>query len=163
MQLLEQHMQDREIVGAAGLPRGCGKDHDGRVGAGQRGLAQKQGGRKALHGAAHDAFGVLGLHLSVHRDAQFAERPVGGEGMGDIAERVVLLIEPAILGHVDAPAHHVLSLVVARREPQQLDHAGGGSLVPVDGLVRDADAHCRIISSLPCHRPRKRTIQYSLR
>ena len=100
-------------------------------------------GREPLDRAAHDALGVAGLDLPLDQHAELAERTFGGEGMGDVAERVLVLVEPAIGGHVDAPARHILAVVVARREPQHLDHAGRRRRVAVGGQVRDAKAHCR--------------------
>src|SRR5260370_29388391 len=44
---------------------------------------------------------------------------------------------------VDAPARHVLAVVVARGQAQHLDHAGGGRLVAVGDQMRDADTHER--------------------
>ena len=61
--------------------------------------------------------------------------------MGEIAERVLIGFEPAVRGNLDPPVDHVLAGVVARREPQRLDHAGTGRLVAVERFVRDADAH----------------------
>ena len=67
--------------------------------------------------------------------------PLDREGMDDVAERILMGLQPAVGGYVDAPIHHILAVMVARRQPQRLDHAGGGSVVAIDALVRDADAH----------------------
>ncbi len=67
--------------------------------------------------------------------------------MGDVAERVLLRLEPAVCGDVDAPVDHVLAGVVARRQAQRLDHAGARRFVAVDGFVRDADAHGDFLES----------------
>jgi hypothetical protein len=61
--------------------------------------------------------------------------------VGDVAEGVLVLLELAVLRHVDAPVLDILSVVIARREPQRLDHAARGLLVAIDGLVRNPDAH----------------------
>ena len=61
--------------------------------------------------------------------------------MGKIAEGVLMGGEPGIGRDIDAPAHHVLPLVVARREPQHLDDAGSRRVVVVDVAMRDAQAH----------------------
>ena len=57
--------------------------------------------------------------------------------------KIFVLIEPAIRRDIDAPVRNILPLMVARREPQHLDHAAGGGVVAIGGLVRDADAHGR--------------------
>ena len=61
--------------------------------------------------------------------------------MRDIAEGVLMRGKPRIGGHIDAPAHDVLAFMIARREPQHLDRAGGRRLVLADGAVGDAEAH----------------------
>src|SRR5262249_61376483 len=63
--------------------------------------------------------------------------------MGDVAEGILVLVEPAIRGDVDAPARHVLAVMVAWGQPRHLDHAGSGRLVAVTGQMRDADTHER--------------------
>ena len=119
----------------------CAKFADRRIGLGQRGVAQKQARRETLDGAAHDAVGVLRLDLAVDLDGELAERSVGGEHVGDIAEGVLMGGKPRIGRNVDAPAHDVLALVVARRQPQHLDHARGRRIVAVDVAMGDAQAH----------------------
>ena len=39
------------------------------------------------------------------------------------------------------PVHDVLPVVIARGQSQGLDHAVGGRVIVVDGLVGEADAH----------------------
>ena len=60
--------------------------------------------------------------------------------MGDVAERVLMLVELAVFRQVDAPVLDILAFMVAWRQPQRLDHAARGFLVAVDGLVRNPDA-----------------------
>src|SRR5262249_35211150 len=84
-------------------------------------------------GAAPDPLGVAGLDLALDRHGKLGEWPLGGEHMGDVAEGILVLVEPAIRGDVDAPARHVLAVVVAGGQPQHLDHAGRGRLVAVAG------------------------------
>jgi hypothetical protein len=74
-------------------------------------------------------------------NAQLLERAVGGENMGEVAERVLVSGEPRIGGNVDAPVDHVLTLMVARGEPQHLDRARGRRVVMADDAVGDAQAH----------------------
>jgi hypothetical protein len=58
--------------------------------------------------------------------------------MRDVAEGILVLIEPAVAGHVDAPVDDVLAIVVARRQAQDLDRARGGRAVAIGRQVRDA-------------------------
>ena len=111
------------------------------IGRGERGRAQIEARRKSLDRAAHDALGVAGLDLALDHDGKFAERAVGAEGVGEVAEGVLMLVEPAIHGDVDPPARHVLPVVVARGQPQHLDHAVRGRPVDIARQVRDANAH----------------------
>src|SRR5258705_127551 len=80
--------------------------------------AQMEARRKSLSRAGHDALGVAGLDFALDQDLQLVERPIGREGVGEVAEGVLVLLEPAIGGNVDAPIHDELAFVVARREPQ---------------------------------------------
>ena len=134
-------MQFREHHAAARVANFLRKVADRAVGLGQRGVAQEQARRKALDGAAHHAIGVLRLDLAVDLDPQFLERAVGGEDMGDVAEGVFVRGEPRVGRDVDAPALDILAFVVARRQSQHLDHAGGGRIVAVDRAMGDAKAH----------------------
>src|SRR5215470_196482 len=108
---------------------------------GKGGLAQEQAWRKALDCAVHHAGGVLRFDFALGKQPQLRDRAAGGKRMDDIAERVFMRLQPAVGRHVDAPIHYVLAIVVARRQAQRLDHAGGRCVVAIDGLVRDADAH----------------------
>ena len=141
MQALQHEMQQPEHLAVGVVAARGGESSDLFVGAGERGLAQIQAGRETLDGAAHDALRVAGLDLAFDRHGELAERAIGGKGMGDVAEGVLVLVEPAIGGNVDPPARHILAVVVARSQPQHLDHAGRGLLVPVAGEVRDTQAH----------------------
>ena len=115
----------------------------------ERGLAQEQAGRKTLDRAADDAFGILGVDLAFDRDRQFAKRSLGGEGMGDVAEGVLVLVQQAILRQVDAPVYHILPVVIARREAQHLDHAGGRRVVAIGGRVGNTNSHELAGANLP--------------
>ena len=46
---------------------------------------------------------VLGVHLAVDLHGEVAERPVDREGVGDVAERILVHVEAAILRDVDPP------------------------------------------------------------
>ena len=98
------------------------------------------GGNRSTR-AAHHSLGVLRLDFAVDLDAQASKRAVGGEDVGEIAEGVLMGVEPRVGGHVDAPADHILAFVVARGQPQHLDHARGRRFVAMDDAVGDAKAH----------------------
>ena len=143
MQPVEQRVQFGENLAAVRGADRLRKFADRRIGLRQGGVAQEQARRKPLDGAAHHAVGVLGLHFAVDLDAQFAERPIGGEHVGDVAEGVLMGGKPRVGRYIDAPAHHVLAVVIARRQPQHLDRARGRRIVAIDRAVGDAHAHGR--------------------
>ena len=143
MQPVKQRVQFGENL--ARVPR---RGSSGRIGRSPRrlrqgGVAQEQARRKPLDGAANHAVGVLRLHLAVDLDAQFVQRPVGGEHVRDVAEGVLVGGKPRVRRYIDAPAHHVLAFVIARRKPQHLDRAGGRRIVAVDRAVGDAERMVR--------------------
>ena len=102
---IEQPVQKRRATSVVPAWRAvAGELDDRRIGARQRGLAQIEARRKALHRAADDAVGRLGLHFAFDAGREAArERSVGREGVHDIAEGVLVLVEPAILRNVDPP------------------------------------------------------------
>ena len=108
---------------------------------GQRRSPQIKTGRKSLHCSPHDARGVLGLNLALNHETQLGYRPVHGEGMRDIAEGVLVFVQPAILRNLDPPSHDVLSVVIARRQTQVLNDAARRLLVAVRSFVQHANAH----------------------
>src|SRR5579883_198814 len=61
--------------------------------------------------------------------------------MGNVAEGVLVLVEPAVGGSLDPPVGDILAVMIARREAQHLDHPGGGRRVVVGCLVRDRKSH----------------------
>ena len=89
----------------------------------------------------HHTIGVLRIDLALHQHAKLLERAFGREDVGDVAERVLVLVELAVLGHVDPPIDDILAVVIARRQPQRLDDAVRRLAVAVDGLVGHLDAH----------------------
>ena len=147
MDAAEERVQQRQRVVslAAGLAR---EIRDCAIWLGQRRRAQIEARRKPLDRPAHDAGGVLHVDLALDLHAELGERPFGGEGVGNVAERVLVNVEPAILGDIDAPVHHIVPVMIARGEAQGLDHAVGRRVVMVAGLVRDADAHGGIIAGV---------------
>src|SRR5207248_1705641 len=88
------------------------------------------------------------VDLAFDLDAKLGERSLGGERVGDVAESVLVNVEAAILGHVDAPVNDVMAVMIARREAQRLDHAAGRRVVTVAGLMRNPDTHVRMISGV---------------
>ena len=136
-------MEEVEYVATGNVAVRGGEAGDIRIGSGECGGAQIEARWEALDDAANEALRVAGLDLALDRHGKLAEWALGSEHMGDVAESVLVLIEPAIRGNVDAPARHVLAIVVARGQPQHLDDAGGGRLVAVGDQMRDADTHER--------------------
>ena len=136
-------MEEVEYVATGNVAVRGGEAGDIRIGSGECGGAQIEARWEALDDAANDALRVAGLDLALDRHGKLAEWALGSEHMGDVAESVLVLIEPAIRGDVDAPARHVLAVMVAGGQPQHLDHAGRGRLVAVAGQMRNADTHER--------------------
>jgi hypothetical protein len=139
---VEQAVQQAQPIGL--VHAGCERLHR-RVGVGQRGLAQKKARRKALDRVAHHPVGILRFNDPGRGDGQIGERRVGRERVDDVAERIFLLVEAAIGRDLDPPVEHELALVVARGQPQRLDHAGRRRVVVVVGLVPHADTHAGIM------------------
>src|SRR5262249_54031680 len=136
-------MEEVEYVATGNVAVRGGEAGDIRIGRGECGGAQIEARWEALDAAANDALRVAGLDLALDRHGELAKWTFGSEHMGDVAESVLVLIEPAIRGNVDAPARHVLAVVVAWGQPQHLDHARGRRLVAVGDQMRDADTHGR--------------------
>ena len=107
---------------------------------GQRCLAQKELRRKTFDGTLDAAVGVLRVDFAIDLDAEFVERTLGRERMGDVAERVLMLMQEAIFGQIDPPGQDVLPLVVARRQAQQLRHAGWRRVIGVGGRVGNVES-----------------------
>ena len=141
MQPAQQRVKCGEGLAAARGARLLRKIADRRIGPRQRRVAQEEARRKPLDGAANEPVGVLGLDFAVDGDAQFLERAVGREHMGEVAERVFVADEFGVGGNIDTPVDHILALMVARREPQHLDRACGRRVVAADDAVSDAQAH----------------------
>ena len=76
-----------------------------------------------------------------------------GQHVGDVAERVLMHIEPGIGGDIDLPFGDILPVMAAGRHAQDLDHAGGRGLVTIAGGVGNSQAHgvprSRLGSSCP--------------
>src|SRR5262249_27299749 len=82
--------------------------------------------------------------------AEFAEGAFRGEGVGEVAEGVLVRIELAILRDLDPPLRDVLAGVVARGQPQGLDHALRRCAVLVDRAVANPKAHWRYLPDGRC-------------
>jgi hypothetical protein len=78
---------------------------------------------------------VVGINFSLDMDAELRNRPVDGEGMREVAERIFLRVDAAIGGNIDPPRADILPVMIARRHAQRLDHAGRRIGVAVDGVV----------------------------
>ena len=140
VQAIEQRVQLGKRIAVIGRTQVEGEIADRVVRLGQGRVAEEQARRESLERATHDAFGILRFDLALDIDAQFGERPVGGEDLGEVAEGVFMRIA-RVVRDVDAPADHVLAFVIARGEPQDLDHAGGRRFVAMNDAMGDAQTH----------------------
>src|ERR1035441_1811706 len=61
--------------------------------------------------------------------------------MSDVAERILMLVQQAILRKIDAPTHYVLPIVIARGEPHDLRHPIRWRVVVIDCRVRNTNSH----------------------
>ena len=100
--LHHQRVQEAEHVAVGLRAQLAGEGRHRRVDFGQRRRAQEQARRKPLVGAAQHAAGVVGLDQALDLDGQVGDRPVG-QHMGDVAERVLMHVEPGVGGDVDLP------------------------------------------------------------
>ena len=64
-----------------------------------------------------------------------------GQDMRDVAERILVHVEPRIGGDVDLPFGDVLAVMAARRHAQNLNHAGGRRLIAIAGGMGNSQAH----------------------
>ena len=71
---------------------------------------------------------------------EIGDRPVG-QHMGDVAEGVLVHIEPGIGGNVDLPFGDILPVMAARRHPQDLNDAGGRRFVAIARGMGNSQAH----------------------
>ena len=133
-------MQEAEHVAVGFRAQLAGKGRHRRIDFGQRGRAQEQARRKALVGAAQHAAGVVGLDQALDMDGEVGDRPVG-QHMRDVAERVLMHVEPGVGGDVDLPFGDILPVMAAGRHAQDLDHAGGRGLVAIAGGMGNSQAH----------------------
>ena len=134
-------MQQGQRVGTGVRARRFGEVDNGGVRHGQRGLAQIERRRKTFDRAVDDAVSVLGVDFAGDRHRQFVERAFGIEDVADIAEGAFLLMQLAILRYLDTPIDHVLAVMIARGQAQNLRDAFRRRLVAVAGGVGNANAH----------------------
>ena len=80
-------------------------------------------------------------------DGEIGDRPVG-QHMGDVAEGVLMRVEPGVGGDVDLPFRDILPVMAAGRHAQDLDHAGGRRLVAIAGGMGNSQAHGRNVVSV---------------
>ena len=133
-------MQEAEHVAIGLRTQLADKGRHRRIDFGQCRRAQEQARRETLVGAAQHAAGVVGLDQAFDIDGEIGDRAVG-QHMGDVAERVLMHIEPGIGGDVDLPFGDVLPVMAAGRHAQDLDHAGGRGLIAIAGRVGNSQAH----------------------
>src|SRR6202022_1534887 len=102
---------------------------------------------KTLDAVADDAFGVTGLDFAFRSHCELLYRPIRGEGVSDVSERIFVLMQPAIPRHVDAPMGDVLAVVISWRGAQTLDRACPRPPVAISRAMRDTKAHGAVIRS----------------
>ena len=112
----------------------AGERRHRRIDLGQRGGAQEQARRKPLVGALEHAAGVVGFDQAADGNGEVGERPMG-QNMRDIAERILMDIEPRVGRDIDLPFGDVLPAMAARRHPQDLDDTGSGRFVAIGSGV----------------------------
>lgn len=105
------------------------------------GFAQIEKIGQPLDGAADDAVRVGRLDFADDPDGQFLHRPVGGEGVHEVAETILAPAQTAVGGGLDAPGAQMLAVVVPRRQAHDLDQLPDRPVVGVDGVVKNADLH----------------------
>ena len=81
-----------------------------------------------------------GSRSGPRRDGEFGDRSVG-QHMGDVAEGILMHVEPGVGRDVDLPLGDILPVMAAGRHPQDLDHAGGRRLVAIAGGMGNSQAH----------------------
>jgi hypothetical protein len=114
---------------------------DLRVGGGEGRFAQVERVREALDGPADHPMRLGRLDLAGHPDRHLLDRVVGREGVDEIAEAVLARAQAPVDRRLDAPGAHMLTVVVARPQAQDLDELPDRTFVGVVRVVHDADAH----------------------
>src|SRR6202035_697514 len=102
--------------------------------------AQEKTRRKSLVGTTQHAAGIVGLDQAFDRDGKIGDRRLS-KHMGDIAERVLMYLQPRIRGDIDLPFGDILPIMAAGRHPQDLDDSGRRRFVAIGGGMGDAQAH----------------------
>lgn len=136
-----QGVRERQVVVGRFSAHGMRKFADRSIGLRERCIAKIELGRKTLDSTAYEAIGVLRVDFAFHGDGQILERTFRRERMDNVAERVFVLMQQAILRQVDAPHDHMLPIMVARRQTQHLRHALRRLVIRVGGRVRYPDSH----------------------
>jgi hypothetical protein len=84
---------------------------------------------------------VFRLHFAFDRDLEVGDRPAQGQRVGEVAEWVLTGLQRSIAIEIDTPSFDVLSVVIARRQAQQLHDRLGGAAIGVMGAMSNGDAH----------------------
>ena len=82
----------------------------------------------------------MSLDQALAMDGEVADRAMR-QHMGDVAERVLMGIEPGVGRDIDLPIGDILAVMAARRHPQNLDHARSRRLVAIGGGMGYPQAH----------------------
>ena len=104
-------------------------------------LAEVEEVRQALDRAGQDPGRVLRLDLALDQEGQEFHGLVGLEGVAAVAVAVLEGLQLALDIRLDPPGADMLAVVVAGREPQDLQYRPGGLVVLVARRVLDADPH----------------------
>ena len=111
-----------------------------RIDFGQRRGAQEQARREPFVGTPEHPAGIMGLDQALDPDGEIGDRSLG-QYMRDIAERVLMHMQPRVGGDVNLPVGDILPVMAARRHPQDLNNPGRRRFVAIGGGMGDAQAH----------------------
>jgi hypothetical protein len=108
---------------------------------GQHRVATKNLGRHAFGGAAHDAGEIIGFDQAADMDRDVGDGAIEREGVGDVAIGILAVAHAAVDGRLDAPGHHMLAVMIARRQAQDLRDVPGRFGIGVGDRMGDPDPH----------------------
>jgi len=137
----KERVHQRKLVLVAVGARRFGESEEGGIRFGKSRFAQVKTRRKSFDAAGDDTASVGRFDDALYADRELFERSFGGEGMGQVAEGILVLVQQAIVRTLDPPGDDVLAVMIARRQPQNLRHAERRAFVAIGRGVRDMDSH----------------------